>query len=633
MRNQAHDILRKYWGYNTFREKQEDIIMSILNGNDTLGLLPTGGGKSITFQVPALMLEGLTIVVTPLISLMKDQVDNLKQRGIKAALIHSGMKRREIDNAIDKCLYGKCKFLYISPERLSSERFIDNIRHMQVALLVVDEAHCISQWGYDFRPSYLNISAIRKLFPTINVLALTATATEEVIHDIMDKLQFRNDVVIKKSFRRGNIHYIVRQEEDKFQKLLSILNNSFGSAIVYVRSRAKTKKIAEELKSNGISAEYYHAGLSTEEKQDKQDKWKANKIRVIVATNAFGMGIDKPDVRVVVHIDVPNSIEEYYQEAGRAGRDEKKSYAVLIVSPRDKATLKRRISEAYPEKENITKIYERVCNFLEIGIGEGFEQLYEFNLNLFCTTFEYSPRIVHSALTILTQSKYLEFIEEVETQSRIMILVPKSELYDINGSNPTFDRILELILRNFTGLYSDYVFIDEFAISYRYDIPLQDIINALIFFNRQHVLHYIPRRRTPYIFMTSSRVDTKYVHYPKSVYEDGKHRLEKRINSRIYYSYNQKECREAVMLKYFAEDADNCNHCDVCIEKLRKRPSQTKDIQEGILYMLSLKPRKTTEFIETLSFPRQDIIHMLRFLLDEEYITYQNDTFSLASRK
>ena len=627
MQNEIYNILEEYWGYTSFREKQEEIINSILDGKDTLGLLPTGGGKSITFQVPGMILDGITIVITPLISLMKDQVDNLLKRDIKALYLHSGMRKRQIDNAIDKCLYGNYKFLYISPERLASDSFINYLRMMEVSLIVVDEAHCISQWGYDFRPSYLNIAKTRDLFPKVPVLALTASATEEVIKDITSTLKFRNGNIFKKSFHRDNIYYLVRYTEDKMEKLKNILRKTNGSAIVYVRSRRKSKMISDELQSAGFSADYYHAGLITEEKQDKQEKWQSNQIQTIVATNAFGMGIDKPDVRTVVHIDVPNSIEEYYQEAGRAGRDLKKSFAVMLAAPIDKATLKRRITETFPPKETITKVYERVCNFLEIGIGEGFEQLYEFNLDLFCSTFKYKRQIVENSLKILTQSKYFEYIEEVETQSRIMILVNKSDLYNISGSNPTFDRILELLLRNYTGLYADYVFIDEHSLSYKYDIPFQDIINALIFFNRQHVLHYIPRRRTPYIFMTSSRVDTKYVKYPKYAYEDSKARLEKRINSMIRYTFNSEECREKIILEYFGEKATDCKHCDICIERKKPAKKGPQEIQEGILYMLSLKPRSLKEFTDTLNFKESETINMLRFLTDEGFIILRDGIY------
>lgn len=629
MKTGIHDILYKYWGYRQFREKQEEIITSVLEGTDTLGLLPTGGGKSITFQVPAMLLDGITLVVTPLISLMKDQVDNLRRRHIKALYIHSGLRYSEIRNTIDKCIYGDYKFLYVSPERLSSAAFMDSLRLMKVSLLVVDEAHCISQWGYDFRPSYLNIASVRKIFPDIPVLALTASATKEVIADIIDKLEFRGKRVIRKSFRRENLSYIVRRTENKQEKLLDIINKTTGSCIVYARSRQKTKQIAEYLTTHGITADYYHAGLSNEEKQDKQDKWKDGITQVIVATNAFGMGIDKPDVRVVAHLDVPNSIEEYYQEAGRAGRDSKRAYAIMLTSPRDKAVLRKRISETFPPKETIKEIYVRLCNFLEIGLGGGFDKLYDFNFNLFCTTFKYPAAIASNALKILTQAQYIEYIEEVDTLSKIMILADKRDLYEIKGSTAQNDKILELILRNYTGLYADYVTIDEFSIAYKFNIPLQDIYDTLIFLNRQHVIHYIPRRRTSYIYFPCSRVEPRHLEITKEVYEKGKERLEKRINSIIAYAENDNNCRERMILEYFDEKASDCGKCDICVEHKKKKKDNIKEIQEGILYMLSLKPRKLNDFTGTLSFSKEAIINQLRFLCDEGKITYNGEIFTL----
>ncbi len=628
-----HAILKKYWGYDSFRDKQEEIIASVLEGKDTLGLLPTGGGKSLTFQVPSMLIDGITIVITPLVSLMKDQVDNLRKRGIKAVYIHSGLRYREIQNAIDKCIYGNYKFLYISPERLSSDSFLDSLRLMPVSLLVVDEAHCISQWGYDFRPAYLKIAVVRSMFPDIPVLALTASATKEVVADIMAKLEFRSDNVVRKSFRRENLHYIVRFTENKLNRLIKILSTTTGSCIVYARSRNKTKLIAEALQQEHFKADYYHAGLSSEEKKDKQEKWQRNEIKIIVATNAFGMGIDKPDVRIVAHIDVPNSIEEYYQEAGRAGRDQKKAYAVMLSSPHDKSTLKRRISDAFPPKDTIREIYVRVCNYLEVGIGEGFEQMYEFNFNLFCSTFKYPPVIVHSALTLLTQLQYFQYIEEMETQSRIMILVDKSQLYNIPNATSVNDAVLEAILRNYTGLYSDYIFIDEASIAYKHKFNLNDVFETLIFLNRQHIIHYIPRRRTPYIFFTCSRIEPKHLEITKEIYDVGKKRLEDRINAMIGYAFNTDRCRESLILKYFDEPTVcDCGRCDVCIEKRHKKSDNIQEIQDGIFYMLSLKPRTLQEFTETLSFNGSSIIDMLRFLSGEGKITLKDGVFYKNNR-
>ncbi len=624
-----YDVLKRHWGYDSFRAKQEDIINSVLSGKDTLGLLPTGGGKSITFQIPGIIFDGLTIVVTPLISLMKDQVDNLKSHHIKAAFIHSGLRPSEISNVIDRCNYGKCRFLYVSPERLSSASFLDSLRSMPIKLIVVDEAHCISQWGYDFRPSYLNIARIRQFFPDAPVLALTASATPEVVDDIMDQLQFKERNVISKSFRRDNLSYIVRFQENKLDKLFSSISNIYGSGIIYVRSRAKTKNIAEQLQAKGFSADFFHAGLPSEEKRDKQDRWKTGEIRIIVATNAFGMGIDKPDVRFVIHLDVPNSLEEYYQEAGRAGRDGRRSFVMLLISSKDKGTLKRRIAEAFPPKDFIKDVYVHMCDFLQLGIGGGYDKLFDFNFPLFCTTFQLPERQTYSALKILSSCHYIDYIDEIDTLSRIMILVDKRELYDIDGMTPEMDDILEFILRNYSGIFSDYIFIDENTIAYKHHISPQKIYETLLFLSRKHIIHYIPRKRTAYIYFPYSRTEPRHLEITKDVYETGKQRLEKRINSMIDYAYNTTECRERKIINYFGEESTaDCRHCDVCIEKKKASPSD-KELADSIFYMLSLKDRTLKDFIETLSFAPKDVSDMVRFLLDEGKIKVSDGLFSL----
>lgn len=622
MRQDIYDALRRYWGYDSFRECQEEIILSILDGKDTLGLLPTGGGKSLTFQIPALIFNGLTIVVTPLIALMKDQVDALRERRIKATFIHSGMRPAEVNNAVDKCLYGKYKFLYISPERLSSTRFIDWLRQMPVSFIAVDEAHCISQWGYDFRPSYLNIALIRDIFPDAPVLALTASATPEVTRDIMEKLRFRFENVIRKSFRRNNISYIVRRQENKMEKLQSVLAKTLGSGIIYVRSRDKAKEIATSLKKEGYSIDYYHAGLSTEEKRDKQDKWKSGEIRIIVATNAFGMGIDKPNVRLVAHLDVPNSLEEYYQEAGRAGRDGNRSYALLLISARDKATLQRRVAEAFPPKDFLKQVYVAVCDFLTVSIGGGFDCLYDFNLNTFCSTFRLPERATYNALKLLTACDVINFIDETDTMSRIMILVTKQELYNVPGMTEEMDNILEIILRNYSGLFADYVFINESAIAYRYQIPLEKVCETLIWLSRARVLSYIPRKRTAYIYFPRTRMEPGRLQIPDSIYTVGKQRMERRVNAMIDYTANISECRESKIIKYFGEDTTcGCGHCDVCVER-KKASSPTDELAKGIDYMLSLKPRAVKDIIDTLRFGKDDILAMVRKMCDEGHLSY-----------
>ena len=624
--SRMHEILEKYWGYSAFRPLQEDIINSVLNGNDTLGLMPTGGGKSITFQVPALMRDGLALVVTPIISLMKDQVDNLIDRHVKATYLHAGLSYTEQRKTIEKCLYGKYKFLYVSPERLASSSFLNHLRHMPVSMIVVDEAHCISQWGYDFRPSFLNIYSIREYFPDVPVLALTATATGQVVTDIVEKLKFKKGYkVFKKSFARNNLSYVVRYSDDKMRQLIHILNSVSGSAIVYVRSRKRCKQISDELVRNGIVADYYHAGLIVEDKENKQNKWKSDEIRVIVATNAFGMGIDKPDVRLVIHFDLPNSLEEYYQEAGRAGRDGKNSWAVALTTHSDQGVLRRHVTDAFPEKEFIKKVYERVGNFLEVAVGEGFEKLYDFNFNLFCQTFKLPILPTHNALQLLTRAGYIEFIEEIETQSRIMILANKNELYDIASENPNVDRVLQALLRTYTGLFSDYVFINEAVISYRYSISENDIYEALIELNRLHILHYVPRKRTPYVLYTTSREETRYLQFPKAVYEDMRARMEQRVNAVINYAFTDSACREKLLLAYFEEESDDCGRCDVCIERKKKLNHTQQDVIDGVLYVTQVKPRKMKDLIATLSFPRDEVINVVALLVDEGLLIHQND--------
>lgn len=626
-RELIHNILNKYWGYTGFRELQEDIIMSVLEGHDTLGLMPTGGGKSITFQVPTLAMEGLALVITPIISLMKDQVDNLRVRGIKATYLHSGLTMSERRKAIERCVNGNYKFLYISPERLGSDSFIEQVKQMNVCLIVVDEAHCISQWGYDFRPSFLKIADIRKVKPKAPVLALTATATPLVVNDIQEKLNFTRQNVFAKSFVRDNLSYVVRRTEDKIGQLVRIVHSVPGTSIVYVRSRKKTKQISDELNSRGISADYYHAGITNEEKEDKQNRWKSGELRVIVATNAFGMGIDKPDVRSVVHIDIPNSLEEYYQEAGRAGRDGKRSYVVLLVSRTDKAALKKRIAESFPDKQFVKDVYEKVSDFLKIFVGEGYMQTCDFNFALFCKQFQLPLLPTHNALKILTRAGYIDYIEEIDTQARVMIKANKEDLYHIPPtSNVNVDVVLQALLRNYTGLFADYVFINEPLISYKTGISEHDIYESLIILTKMHILHYIPRKRTPYIIYTTARENKSDLIIPKYAYQDLKERLEERINAVIRYAYAEEGCRESIITNYFGENiVRRCGCCDLCIDEKKKHNHSDKDIQDGILYMTSLKPRTAQEIVDTLSFPHEEVYAMLRFLVEEGFVQKLSD--------
>ena len=623
-----YEILQKHWGYSEFRPMQKEIITSLLDGHDTLGLMPTGGGKSLTFQVPTLSREGLCLVITPLVALMKDQVDNLRNRGIRAAYIHAGMSRHEMVTTFDNCLYGRFKFLYISPERIDTELFTARIKGLPVSFIVVDEAHCISQWGYDFRPSYLKIAAIRHILPDVPVLALTATATPQVAEDIQQKLLFRNGRVFRTDFTRPNISYVVRQGEDKMQQLLRVLRRVPGCSIVYVRNRKRTKEVAEELRKAGISADYFHAGLSTEEKNEKQRKWKEDETRVMVSTNAFGMGIDKPDVRTVIHIDMPNSPEEYFQEAGRAGRDRARAYAVLLYARRDKATLHKRLTEEFPDKEFILKVYERVGNFLEIALGCGMDSIYEFNLKRFCTTFKYTATPVLNALKILSISGYIDFIEETDSLSRVMILVHKDELYELRDSDPQTDRVLQCLLRSYTGLFADYTYIHEDLLSQRLGIGQQEVYESLLKLNRMHVLHYIPRRRTPYIIYTRERMEPRYVQITREAYEERKKRMADRIESMIAYATSSTRCRQQMLLEYFGEKTDYaCGCCDNCIER-KKRESAAHEspvqIAQAIQQYLGNETLGRTQIIDALPYPENEVLEALRFLQDEGFIVCED---------
>ena len=628
------EILKKYWGYEAFRPLQQDIIESVLDGRDTLGLMPTGGGKSITFQVPTMAVDGMALVVTPIISLMKDQVDRLRALNIKATYLYAGLTRAEVNRTYEKCMYGNCKFLYVSPERLQSQSFMERLKQMPVSLIVVDEAHCISQWGYDFRPSFLRIAQVRKLFPKVPVLALTATATPVVVEDIQRCLQFRETNVFSMSFARSNLSYVVRHTEEKSTELAHILRSVPGTAIVYVRSRKRAKQISDELNRQGILADFYHAGLYVEDKEDKQNKWTTDQCRVMVATNAFGMGIDKPDVRLVVHVDIPNSLEEYYQEAGRAGRDGKRSYAVLLAKRTDQRTLRRHITEAFPDKDFIRSVYERVGNFLGVSIGEGYQQMYDFNFNLFCRTFDLPVLPTHNALKILTQAGYIEFIEEIETQSRVMILARKEELYDLETVTRGADQVLQAILRLYTGLFADYVFINEDVIAFRTGLDQETIYKSLLELTRMHILHYVPRKRTPYIIYTTSREEPKHILFPKAVYEELRQRMTDRVEATINYAYADRGCRERMLLGYFGEmAAEDCGHCDLCIDRRKRGDHEPGDVQQGILYMAGLRPRRLEEFLNTLSFPHDEIVSMISFLVDEGFVEHLADDTYVAVKR
>ncbi|MDR3269386.1 MAG: RecQ family ATP-dependent DNA helicase [Tannerella sp.] len=615
------DTLRKYWGYTSFRPLQEDIIHSVCAGKDTLGLMPTGGGKSLTFQVPTMTMPGICLVITPLISLMKDQVDNLKVRGIKATTVYSGMTRDEISTQLDNCIFGNYKFLYISPERLNSELFLGKLQAMNVSLLVVDESHCISQWGYDFRPSYLNIATIRAKLPGIPVLALTATATVEVIGDIQERLLFKEKNVFRKSFARKNLSYIVRHAEDKQQALIYLLSKVPGTAIVYVRNRKQTQEIATVLQQAGISAHFFHAGLNRETKIERQNRWKNNTCRVMVATNAFGMGIDKPDVRLVVHMDLPPSLEEYFQEAGRAGRDEQQAYAVALCAAIENTKLKKRITDEYPDKSFILRVYDSLGNYFRIAAGFGFFTTHDFALSDFCSAYKFSPFQTHHALRILELSGYIEYVEDPDNASRLMFLVNRDDLYHTLHQDPVTDEIIQVILRSYTGVFAEYVFIDETRIAQRAKTTSQEVYDRLIHLSKFRVINYIPRKKMPQITFVRTREEPKYVVIPRYAYEDRKERDRKRIDKVLEYINTEHLCRTRLLLHYFGEtNTTDCRTCDVCLKKTRcgLRHWEVNTVRETLIRILTEHAQDVRLIAEALPLAKEKNLHALRFLLEND---------------
>lgn len=622
------EILKTYWGYDDFRGIQKDIIESIGAGKDTLGLMPTGGGKSITFQVPALAMDGVCIVITPLIALMKDQVMNLKKRGIKAAAIYSGLSHEEIITTLENCIFGGIKILYISPERLSSKLFLIKLKHTKVSFITVDEAHCISQWGYDFRPAYLKIADVRDIVgKEIPVLALTATATPNVVKDIEERLHFTQDNVFRMSFERKNLAYIVRIATDKRQEMIHILSCVGGSAIVYTRSRRKTKETAQLLLDNGISATYYHAGLDHSVKDERQKEWQNDKVRVMVSTNAFGMGIDKPDVRTVIHIDCPDSIEAYFQEAGRAGRDGKKSYAVLLYNNSDKRKLDKRITDTFPEKDYIKTVYDHLAYYYQIGVGSGQGSTMEFNIDKFCRTFKHFPTLVDSSLKILERAGYIEYDDIGDDAARVIFLLERNELYRLNNQSKDEEAVITALLRCYGGLFSDYVYIDEGFLAQQAGIKKQNLYIILKNLSARHIIHFIPQRRMPTISYTLWREDSDKLYIGNDVYEERRNQYSKRIYAMIDYASNDYLCRSRQLLMYFGEkDTKDCNQCDVCNEHKGESTSGnvTKYVKEKIMEMLKDKKPHMISDLNDLSLPENQLNESIANLINEEILGYED---------
>ena len=640
------EILKQYWGYDDFRGIQQEIIESIGSGHDTLGLMPTGGGKSITFQVPALAQEGTCIVITPLIALMKDQVDNLRRRGIRAAAIYSGLTREEIVTTLENCIFGDIRILYVSPERLSSDLFQTKLRHMHVSFITVDEAHCISQWGYDFRPSYLEIAKIRKLAPHAPVLALTATATPAVVQDIQEKLassaSLSNETspassaspasfkIFRMSFERTNLAYVVRKAHDKREQLLHILNSMKGTAIVYARSRKRTKEFADLLNEAGITATFYHAGLDSVVKDERQRDWQQDKVRVMVATNAFGMGIDKPDVRLVIHMDCPDSIEAYFQEAGRAGRDGRKAYAVLLYIDADHRKLEKRIADTFPEKAYIKQVYEHLAYYYQIGVGSGYNHTFEFNIDEFCHTYHHFPIQVDSALKILNRAGYIEYTEEQDNQARVMFTVSRNDLYRLENNTPNEDKVITALLRNYGGLFTDYNYIDESFIASQTALQPQQLYLILKSLSQRHILHFIPQKKTPYIRYMQRREDMEHVQLRPEVYEERKAQFSERIHKMIGYATNDDVCRSRQLLDYFGEKSrKDCGQCDVCLshrtEGLVSEPRLNEAMDSILTLLADGKPHPITE-LRDIQLPTDELDAALSYLMKEEHIC-QSDGF------
>ena len=628
------DILHKYWGYPDFRGIQREIIESIGAGKDTLGLMPTGGGKSLTFQVPALAQDGVCIVITPLIALMKDQVEHLRHKGIAAAAIYSGMSRDAIVTTLENCIFGGVKLLYISPERISSDLFQIKLKHMKVSFITVDEAHCISQWGYDFRPSYLQIAVIRKLVPNVPILALTATATPNVIDDIQERLGFTEKNVFRMSFERKNLAYVVRQAEDKEAEMVHILQSIPKTAIVYCRSRKRTKEVAQLLMQYGISATWYHAGLEPAVKDQRQSEWQHDKVRVIVATNAFGMGIDKADVRVVIHMDCPSSLEAYFQEAGRAGRDGQKAYAVLLYNGHDNRTLQKRVEDTFPPKEYVQQVYEHLAYFYQIGVNSGEGCTFEFPIDKFCATFKHFPIRANAALILLQRAGYIDYEPNPDNNARVRFLLRRDDLYRLDSLSEKENDVVISLLRNYGGLFTDYGYVDESYIAQEAGLDRNQTYLVLVNLSKKRIIDFIPRKSIPLISYKRDRVDGSDVILDKSVYEERKEQFQKSINSVINYAQNDRVCRSRQLLYYFGEKKSvDCEQCDVCLSHSHHDDhNQQEEIKEKLLAMVADGERHHVTEVRHLDEDWDMVTKVMKELMDEEQLLMDGSYLILSAK-
>ncbi len=624
-----HQILLKYWGYSSFRPLQEEIIQSVLDGKDTMALLPTGGGKSLCFQVPALALDGICLVVSPLIALMKDQVDNLKKRGIQAAALHSGMHPDEIRIILDNCLFGNIKLLYVSPERLATVKMREALNRLKVNLLAVDEAHCVSQWGYDFRPPYLQIANIRQMIPGTPVIALTATATTKVVNDIQRKLEFKRENVFQKSFERKNLTYLVIKEEDKLKRLVKILSKVSGPGIVYVRNRRHTKEISEYLQKNKINADFYHAGLDPRTRDRRQSAWINEERRIIVSTNAFGMGIDKPNVRVVVHLDLPDSIEAYFQEAGRGGRDEKRAYAVMLYETADVLDARHNLALAYPELKTIRDVYQALGNYFQLPVGMGKDQQFDFDLALFAEQYNFQPVIVYNCLKFLEKEGFVMLTDGLHNPSKVFIKARKDELYRFQVEHEPYDHFIKTMLRSYSGILSDFVIFNESELSRRSNLSVEMVISNLKYLSKLQIVDYIPQSDKPRIIYIQERLDTRDLTISPANYKDRLKDAGMRLEHMINYTEATSKCRSQELLAYFGEmNSKRCGMCDVCIERNKISLNEMEfDTIVGMIKPLLKSNSYTLDELVAAAEPINEdkVVRAVQWLVDNEKITIGSD--------